>query len=62
MSVPTKDQMIKAIQDLPEGATVEDAMERLYLLYKVELGLAQAETGQKVSQDEARRRMARWLK
>ena len=60
--MPTKDQMIKAIEDLPEDATVEDAMERLYLLYKVERGLAQAEAGQKVSQEEARRRMGQWLK
>ena len=60
--MPTKKQMIKAIQDLPADATVEDAIERLYLLYKVERGIAQADTGQKVSQEEARRRMARWLK
>jgi len=60
--VPTKKQMIKAIQDLPADATVEDAIERLYLLYKVERGIVQADTGQKVSQEEARRRMAQWLK
>jgi predicted transcriptional regulator len=58
----TKEQMLKAIQDLPEDATVEDAMERLYLIYKVERGLAQAEAGQKVSHEEAWRRMAQWLK
>ncbi|MBI3007100.1 MAG: hypothetical protein HYY53_02150 [candidate division NC10 bacterium] len=60
--MPTKKQMIKAIQDLPADATVEDAIERLYLLYKVERGIVQADTGQKVSQEEARRRMAQWLK
>ncbi len=60
-SVNTKDQMLKAIQDLPEDASVEDAMERLYLIYKVESGIAQADAGQKVSQAEAYRRMARWL-
>lgn len=57
----TKEQMLKAIRELPNDATVEDAMERLYLLYKVERGIAQAEAGQKVSQEEARSRMARWL-
>ncbi|MGH7376288.1 MAG: hypothetical protein ACREKK_02550 [Candidatus Methylomirabilales bacterium] len=62
VTVPTKKQMIKAIQDLPADATVEDAIERLYLLYKVERGIVQADTGQKVSQEEARRRMAQWLK
>ena len=58
----TKEQMIKVIQELPDDATVEDAMERLYLLYKIERGIAQAEAGQKVSQEEARRRMAQWFK
>lgn len=57
----TRDQMIRVIQGLPEDATVEDAMERLYLLYKVERGIVQADAGQKVSQEEARQRMAGWL-
>ena len=37
-------------------------MEQLQLLYKVERGIAQADAGLKVSQEEARRRMTRWLK
>ena len=57
----TKEQMLQTIRALPDDATIEDAMERLYLLYKVERGIAQADTGQKVSQEEARIRMARWL-
>ena len=57
----TKDQMMQIIEQLPPDATVEDAIERLYLLYKVERGLDQAETGQKISQEEARRKLSRWL-
>ena len=57
----TKQQMLKAIQELPDDASVEDAMERLYLLQKVERGIAQADAGEKVSQEEARKHMARWL-
>jgi hypothetical protein len=53
--------MLRLITELPDDATIEDAMEHLYLLYKVERGIAQADAGQKVSQDEARKRMARWL-
>ena len=52
----TKEQMLRAITELPDDATIEDAMERLYLLYKVERGITQADAGQKVSQDEARKR------
>ena len=31
----TKQQMLKAIEELPDDASVEDALERLYLLYKI---------------------------
>jgi len=58
----TKAQMIKALQSLPEDATIDDAMERLYILAKIEIGLAQANAGDVVTQEEARRRMARGLK
>ena len=57
-----KEQIIKLAQELPEDATLEDAMDRLFLLYKVERGIEQASSGQKVSQAEARRRMDQWLK
>jgi len=58
----SKELIIRAIQELPEDATAEDAMEVLYLVHKVEKGLHQVEAGQTVPQDEARRRMERWLK
>jgi len=57
-----KEQMIRLAQELPEDATLEDAMDRLFLLYKVEQGIEQANSGQKVSQADARRRMDQWLK
>ena len=58
----TKEQMLKAIQDLPEGASVDEAVDRLYLLEKIERGIAQADAGQTVSHEEALRRLSRWLK
>lgn len=58
----TKQQILKAIERLPDNASVEDALERLYLLYKIERGLRQADRGDLISQEEARQRMARWLK
>ena len=52
-----KERVLEAVRDLPDDATVEDAMESLYLLAKVEEGLGQAETGQTVDADGARRRI-----
>ena len=58
----TKQQILKAIENLPDDAGVEDALDRLYLLYKVERGRRQADRADLISQEEVRRRMAKWLK
>ena len=58
----TKEAMLKAIADLPEDASIEDALDRLHLLYKIEKGIAQADRGELISQEEARQRMVRWLR
>ncbi len=58
----TKQQILKAIEELPDDARVEDALDQLYLLYKIEKGLEQADRGDLISQEEARLRMAKWLK
>jgi len=60
--VETKQQILKAIEDLPDDAGVEDALDQLYLLYKVERGLRQADQGELLTPEEVRERMARWLK
>jgi predicted transcriptional regulator len=62
----TKSQIVKAVSDLPENATVEDAMERLVLLSKIEQGLEQARRGETIPHAEVKRRieerMASWQK
>lgn len=60
--VDTKQQILKAIEELPDDAGIEDALDRLYLLYKVEKGLRQADADELISQEEVRQRMGRWLK
>ena len=57
-----KEQAIKAIKDLPQNASIEDAMEKLYLMFKIDRGIKQANAGQKMSQKEAKKRMEKWLK
>jgi hypothetical protein len=49
--VGTKQQILKAIEGLPDDASVEDALDRLYLLYKVERALRQADSGELISQE-----------
>ncbi len=53
--------MLQVIESLPDDADVEEAIERLYLLFKIRKGMAQADRGETISQDEARHRMSRWF-
>ncbi len=53
MSEATAKQLaLRALEDLPEDATFEDAMERLYFLEKIERGRADARAGRVVAHEE----------
>ncbi|TAL22564.1 MAG: hypothetical protein EPN94_10850 [Nitrospirae bacterium] len=60
-NVSVKEKVLKAVQELPSDVTFEDTIEKLYFLYKVERGLQQADSGQKISHEEAKLRMKKWL-
>jgi predicted transcriptional regulator len=52
-----KQKVLEVIERLPADATVEDAIERLVLLAKIEQGLAQLDAGQGIEHSEAKRRL-----
>lgn len=58
----TKEKMIQAVNDLPNDASIEDAMERLLLLAKIERGLEQCDRGETLSHQDVKDRMTKWLK
>ena len=60
-STSLKAKMESVIHELPEDASIEDAMEKLYLLYKIEKGIEQADAGLTVSHEEAKQRLRKWL-
>lgn len=51
-----KQQALQAVEQLPDDATLEDAMERLYFLEKIERGRADVREGRTVSHDEVQQR------
>ena len=53
----TKDRVLDAVKQLPADATVEQAMERLYFIAKVEEGLRQADAGKLGNHDDVKRRL-----
>lgn len=52
-----KQRVLEAVEALPADATVEDAMERLYFLAKIQRGLEQADAGETSTHEEAKERL-----
>ena len=57
-----KQQLMKSLDKLPKDATIDDFVYRLYVISKVEKAVAEGRAGNKVTQEEARERMKRWLR
>jgi predicted transcriptional regulator len=53
-----KQRVLDVVEALPADATIEDAIERLVFLAKVERGLAQVEAGQLIPHDEIVKRFS----
>jgi hypothetical protein len=53
----TRDRILDALRDLPNDATVDDAIERLLFLAKVDAGLAELDAGKGIPHAEAKRRL-----
>jgi predicted transcriptional regulator len=52
-----KQRVLEAVQRLPDDATVEDAIERLCFVAKVQKGLSELDAGQGITHEEAKRRI-----
>ena len=48
----TKERILSVIQSLDDDASIDHAIDRLYLLRKVELGIQQADAGDAIEHDE----------
>lgn len=54
-----KQKVLEAIEKLPADATLEDAIERLLFLAKIEGGVSELDAGKGVEHAEAKRRLLR---
>ena len=58
MPNPTaRERILEALRDLPDDATVDDAIERLVFLARVDAGLAELDAGKGIPHKEVRRRL-----
>ena len=57
-----KTQLLESIQDMPEEFSVDELMERLLVLQKIEEGQQQIEAGQFYTEEEARKKLEKGQK
>jgi hypothetical protein len=48
----TKEKILGVIESLDDDVSIEQAIDRLYLLYKIEVGQQQIASGQYIDHDE----------
>lgn len=58
----TKDKVLEVITDLPEEFSIDDLVDRLIVLDKIEKGLLEVKEGKVISHEDAKERMSKWLK
>jgi hypothetical protein len=57
----TKDKIISGIQNLPDSVTIDDILDQIILVEKIEKGIDQSNKNQVVSDDELDKRLGKWL-
>ena len=58
----TKAKIKKSIDSLPDNLTVDQVIDRIILLDKIEQGLKDAEEGKVFTTEEAKAKLNKWLK
>lgn len=58
----TKEKVLLSLQDMPEHFSLDELMERLLIIEKVERGLKQVAQGETYSTEQARQMLKQWPK
>ena len=58
----TKDKIKKSIDSLPDNLTVDQVIDRIIMLDKIEQGLKDVEAGNLYTTEEAKAKLSKWLK
>jgi hypothetical protein len=57
-----KSELIETLQEFPEDFSIEDLIEKLVVLQKIEIAQQKVEQGKVYSETEAKMKLAQWLK
>ena len=57
----TKEKLLETIKQLPSKFSVDEVIDRIFLLDKIETGLQQSQTGQVTPDEELEKKLPKWL-
>ena len=57
----TKELIISGINKLPESFTIDDVLDQIVLISKIEKGIEQVENGQIIPDEEIDERITKWF-
>jgi len=58
----TRDKVEKSISNLPDSFTIDELIDRLIFIEKVEDGIRQSESGQVISNEDVKLMIDKWSK
>lgn len=58
----TKKKLLLAIKDLPASFSIDDLLDHVLFLQKVETGLSQSQKGQSITTEQAKLKLKKWLR
>lgn len=58
----TKKKLLLAIKEMPDQFTIEELLDHVLFVHKVEIGLSQADSGKTYSTAQAKSKLKKWLK
>ncbi|HZG01172.1 MAG TPA: hypothetical protein VEY71_09220 [Chitinophagales bacterium] len=58
----TKERLFESLQNLPDKFSLDELLDRIMLLQKIETGIEQSNAGQTHSTEDAKKKLGKWLK
>lgn len=57
----TKEKLLDSIKDFPSEFSIDDLVERLVFVQKIETGMAQGEQGETYTTEQLKGKLSKWL-
>jgi hypothetical protein len=57
----TKEKVLASIKKLPSKFSIDELIDRVVLLQKIEIGLEQSKQGKTITTKEAKKQLEKWL-